>query len=99
MCRKRVCSAMNERQLFWLDKNRWPRRDPPGFVFLARAFDELGRARLDSNWTGAEGGAGPSPSYSMRVAGYASRREFARELRRQAEGQAAHFKEHPELRS
>jgi hypothetical protein len=34
---------------FWGHPRGWP-IDPPGYVFLARAFDEIGRARFGSDW-------------------------------------------------
>jgi hypothetical protein len=97
-CAESACGAMDERRLFWLDKNRWPRRDPSGLVFLARAFDELGRARFGPKWTGSEGGAGPRPNVTMLVC-EKSRSEFVRELRRQRGRGRALLNEHPELRS
>jgi hypothetical protein len=39
-------------QEFWLRK-QWP-NDPKGYVFLARALLELGRARYGERWTGGE---------------------------------------------
>lgn len=38
---------------FWIDPNQWP-REPSGYVFLARAFDMIGRAMFGPNWTGEE---------------------------------------------
>ncbi len=34
---------------FWDDPTEWP-RDAPGYVFLARAFDEIGRAFFGDKW-------------------------------------------------
>jgi hypothetical protein len=43
----------NEEQLFdshfWADPADWP-RDPPGYVFLGRAFDAIGRAVHGERW-------------------------------------------------
>jgi hypothetical protein len=45
--------SSNEEQLFdpllWEDPAEWP-RDPPGYVFLARAFDETARAVHGERW-------------------------------------------------
>ena len=38
---------------FWSASESWP-TDPVGYVFLARAFDELGRAMFPDDWTGKE---------------------------------------------
>ena len=38
---------------FWSMPSSWP-MDPAGYVFLARAMDELGRARYGRDWTGEE---------------------------------------------
>jgi hypothetical protein len=38
---------------FWAEPHRWP-RDPAGYVFLARAVEEIGRAMFDARWTGKE---------------------------------------------
>jgi hypothetical protein len=38
---------------FWADKDDWP-GNPPGYVFLARAVDEVGRNLLPEEWTGDE---------------------------------------------
>ncbi len=38
---------------FWEYPADWP-RDPPGYVFLARAFDEIGRAAHGERWIYAE---------------------------------------------
>jgi hypothetical protein len=47
----------NEEQLFdshfWANPADWP-RDPPGYVFLGRAFDEIGRAAHAERWIYAE---------------------------------------------
>src|SRR5437660_6461164 len=38
---------------FWEYPADWP-RDPPGYVFLARAFDEIGRVAHGERWIYAE---------------------------------------------
>ena len=38
---------------FWANRYSWP-NDPKGYVFLARAVDELGQALNGSGWTGKE---------------------------------------------
>jgi hypothetical protein len=38
---------------FWARPHLWP-RDPRGYVFLARAVDEIGRAMFGQDWTGKE---------------------------------------------
>ena len=40
--------------LFWGQRDAWP-SDSSEYVFLGRAFEELGRARFRSGWTGTEG--------------------------------------------
>jgi hypothetical protein len=46
-------SAPDEERLFersfWSSSKKWP-HDPPGFVFLARAFQEIGRAIYGNQW-------------------------------------------------
>jgi hypothetical protein len=37
---------------FWEARTKWP-HDPPGYVFLARAFDEIGRLMYGDQWTEA----------------------------------------------
>lgn len=44
---------MDDRTKFWANPARWP-NDGPGYVFLARALHEVGRALFDNAWTGAE---------------------------------------------
>src|SRR5947209_8206724 len=34
---------------FWKDHSKWP-HDPPGYVFLARAFDEIAQAKYGIGW-------------------------------------------------
>jgi hypothetical protein len=34
---------------FWRNPETWP-HDPPGYVFLARAFDDIGRAKYGARW-------------------------------------------------
>ena len=46
---------------FWSDPDKWP-RDQPGYVFLARAFDEVGRAMFGQHWTGKECSTYPMPN-------------------------------------
>jgi len=50
-------TVLDEKQLFdrsfWSSPEKWP-HDPPGFVFLARAFDEIGRAIHGDQWNEAE---------------------------------------------
>ncbi len=50
-------TALDEKQLFdrsfWNSPEKWP-HDPPGFVFLARAFDEIGRAIHGDQWNEPE---------------------------------------------
>jgi hypothetical protein len=45
--------AINEKHVFdnsfWSSPEKWP-HDPPGFVFLARAFDKIGRAIHGDQW-------------------------------------------------
>jgi hypothetical protein len=52
------------RFVIWLPEYKWPELDPSGFVFLGRAFDEIGAAMFPADWTGREwrsvGGAEPS---------------------------------------
>jgi hypothetical protein len=38
---------------FWAKRSAWP-HDPAGYVFLARALDEIGRAKFGNEWTGKE---------------------------------------------
>ena len=38
---------------FWARPHTWP-RDPHGYVFLARAVEEIGRAMFGEEWTGKE---------------------------------------------
>ena len=38
---------------FWNTPGEWP-NDPPGYVFLARAFDEIGSARFVEKWSKKE---------------------------------------------
>src|SRR5262245_45799586 len=38
---------------FWARPHVWP-RDPRGYVFLARAVEEIGRAMFGRDWTGKE---------------------------------------------
>jgi len=38
---------------FWHTPREWP-HDPPGYVFLARAFSEIGRAIFGEKWSGEE---------------------------------------------
>jgi hypothetical protein len=37
----------------WADSKSWP-YEPPGYVFLARAFQEIGRAKFGGEWVDAE---------------------------------------------
>lgn len=43
----------DERQRFWLWKSTWP-QNPAGYVFLAEAFHEVGRAKYGDEWLGCE---------------------------------------------
>jgi hypothetical protein len=38
---------------FWARPHTWP-HDPHGYVFLARAIEEVGRAMFGQDWTGKE---------------------------------------------
>jgi hypothetical protein len=38
---------------FWARPHAWP-RDPHGYIFLARAVEEIGRAIFGADWTGKE---------------------------------------------
>jgi hypothetical protein len=38
---------------FWAQPNSWP-HDPLGYVFLARAVEEIGRSKFEDNWRGDE---------------------------------------------
>jgi hypothetical protein len=50
-------TVLDEKQLFdrsfWSSPEKWP-HDPPGSVFLARAFDEIGRAIHGDQWNEPE---------------------------------------------
>jgi hypothetical protein len=57
----RICGMQSERSKsnaikydhrLWDNPERWP-HDPPNYVFLARAFHEIGRARYREQWTGS----------------------------------------------
>jgi hypothetical protein len=50
--------------LWWIENNSWWPRDSQGWVFLARAVYELGRAKYPGEWTGEEPvtWANPSPA-------------------------------------
>jgi hypothetical protein len=43
-------SAIKYDHQLWDHPERWP-HDPPNYVFLARAFQEIGRARYGDQWT------------------------------------------------
>jgi hypothetical protein len=45
--------SKDDKYNFWADPGRWP-ADPSGYIFLARAFHEIGRARFGNDWTGHE---------------------------------------------
>lgn len=38
----------------WDDPQKWPSRDPAGYVFLARAVNAVGKALFPDGWTGSE---------------------------------------------
>ena len=38
---------------FWRMPSEWP-HDPPGYVFLARAFGEIGKAKFGDKWSEKE---------------------------------------------
>jgi hypothetical protein len=42
-----------EDTLFWAQAGSWP-RDPPGYLFLARAFNSVGRSLFCNVWSGDE---------------------------------------------
>jgi hypothetical protein len=46
-----MCGAMDAD--FWNAPYRWP-RDPFGYIFLARAFNEVGKVIFQDDWTGNE---------------------------------------------
>jgi hypothetical protein len=52
-----MSNSVTEGQLFessfWRSSEKWP-HDPPEFVFLARAFDEIGRAIHGDQWNKPE---------------------------------------------
>lgn len=39
---------------FWSDMSHWPQLIPPGYVFLAEATEQVGRALHGDDWTGDE---------------------------------------------
>ena len=45
------CCAVNLR--FWQKPNSWP-RDPRGYKFLARAFDQVGKVVFGETWKGVD---------------------------------------------
>jgi hypothetical protein len=47
---------MIEDFLFWHQQGTWP-RDPSGHIFLARAFNQVGRSIFGKLWMGTEGSA------------------------------------------
>ena len=47
---KRSFSAIKFDHQLWGHPERWP-HDPPNYVFLARAFQEMGRTRYGEQWT------------------------------------------------
>lgn len=47
---------------FWSDESRWP-YDPPGYVFLLRAVNEMGRAMYPNIWTNLEPGFLPLSNF------------------------------------
>ena len=48
--KRSTLSAVKYDHILWGYPERWP-HDPPNYVFLARAFREIGRARYGDQWT------------------------------------------------
>src|SRR5918993_743170 len=48
-----AAGRFDDRCKFWLSVGNWP-RDPSGYVFLARAVHEIGKAMFPNEWTGRE---------------------------------------------
>ena len=48
--KRSTLSAVKYDHNHWDHPERWP-RDTPDYVFLARAFQEIGRARYGNQWT------------------------------------------------
>jgi hypothetical protein len=46
-------ARIDDRCKFWMSSGGWP-WDPTGYVFLARAVQEIGKAMYGAEWTGAE---------------------------------------------
>ena len=46
---------MNDRLRFWLQHQRWP-RDPVGYIYLARAVNQIGKATYENDWSEADPG-------------------------------------------
>src|SRR5262245_36104182 len=53
---------------FWSAPHRWP-PDTSEHVFLARAYDQIGRARFPDDWTGEEAVTSP-PRQERKVRGW-----------------------------
>jgi hypothetical protein len=46
---------MNDRLQFWSENQSWP-RDPVGYIYLARAVNQIGKATFGNEWSGADPG-------------------------------------------
>src|SRR4051794_23381094 len=51
--RRLFAARIDDRCKFWMSSGGWP-WDPTGYVFLARAVQEIGKAMYGAEWTGAE---------------------------------------------
>lgn len=67
--------------VFWADPSGWP-VEKPGYVFLARAMNLIGKALYPTKWTGAEPWAEKVPAALPEAPGIASKLELTKEMER-----------------